>query len=345
MPRKRITFIIIPPNDGQVQEYKFSSKLLWVGGLVAVAIVSALGYYSTQYHTRVDQQALLEELRVENDQLMTGLGQARRELADLGGLMAVLADDDQKLRYWHQMPPLTADERLGGMGGFDLPEDLPEDYTRLPARKRSMLEDMSARIYRMQREARLQQESFELLSSKFQESEDGLKLIPAISPVPKDYTWKSSPFGRRKDPFTGLPAFHSGIDIAGRQGTPVYATADGMVVYAYSDTRLGNVVVIAHDQFETGVDGQTRRLQAGIYRTEYGHMEKMLVKKGEWVRRGQHIGSMGNTGRSTGPHLHYAVRYQDRSRSRDRGYVDPETFLLDWPKDDRVTGWMSRADE
>lgn len=345
MPRKRITFIVIPPNDGQVREYKFAARILWIGGLMAVALVAALGYYSVHFHTRVDQRALLSELRLENDQLVTGLDQSRRELADLEGLMAVLADDDQKLRYWHQMPPLTAEERLGGMGGFDTPDDLPEDYTRLPVRKRNMLEDMSARIYRMQREARLQQESFELLSRKFQESEEGLKLIPAISPVPKDYTWKSSPFGRRTDPFTGLPAFHSGIDFAGRQGTPIYATADGMVVYAYEDVRLGKVVVVAHDPAEVGEDGKVVRTQAGIYRTEYGHMEKILVKKGDWVRRGQQIGAMGSTGRSTGPHLHYAVRYQDKRRSRNKGYVDPETFLLDWPKDDRVTGWLSRADE
>lgn len=345
MPRKRITFIVIPPNDGQVQEYKFSSKLLWIGGLIAIALVASLSYYSIHFHTRVDQQAQLDELRLENDQLMTGLDQARRELAGLEGVMSVLADDDQKLRYWHQMPPLTVDERLGGMGGYDTPEDLPEDYTRLPVRKRHMLEDMSARIYRIQREARLQRDSFELLSTKFQESEDGLKLIPAISPVPKDYTWKSSPFGKRTDPFTGVPAFHSGIDFAGRQGTPIYATADGMVVYAYEAARLGNVVVIAHDQGAVGDGGQVVRTQAGIYRTEYGHMDKILVKKGDWVRRGQQLGTMGSTGRSTGPHLHYAVRYQDRKRSRNKGYVDPETFLLDWPKDDRVTGWLSRTEE
>ncbi|MFH1567179.1 MAG: M23 family metallopeptidase, partial [Gemmatimonadota bacterium] len=174
-------------------------------------------------------------------------------------------------------------------------------------------------------------------------SEDGLKLIPAISPVPKDYTWKSSPFGRRKDPFTGLPAFHSGIDFAGRQGTPVYATADGFVVYSYEDGRLGNVVVLTHDPAETGADGRMVRTKTGIYRTEYGHLQRVLVRNGDWVKRGQQVGNMGSTGRSTGPHLHYAVRYQDRGRGPNRGYVDPETFLLDWPKDDRVTGWLAKA--
>ncbi|MFH1566967.1 MAG: hypothetical protein ABIL09_03140, partial [Gemmatimonadota bacterium] len=216
MPRRRFTFIVIPPNDGQVQEYRVAARLLWSAGLAVATLAVALGFFAFQYHTRVDQRSALAELRLENTQLTAVLDQAHRELGELEGRMAVLAEDDAKLRYWHQMPPLTSEERLGGMGGVDLPEDLPEDYTRLPARKRSLLEDMSARIYRLQREARLQEESFELLTSRFQESEDGLKLIPAISPVPKDYTWKSSPFGRRKDPFTGLPAFHSGIDFAGR---------------------------------------------------------------------------------------------------------------------------------
>ena len=78
----------------------------------------------------------------------------------------------------------------------------------------------------------------------------------------------------------------------------------------------------------------------GIYRTEYGHMEKFLVKKGQRVSRRDTIGTMGSTGRSTGPHLHYAVRFQDRRLGKYKGYEDPKQFLLDeTPGDAKVANW------
>jgi len=345
MPRKRITFIVIPPNDGAVREYKFAPRLVWIASAASLLLIAALGYYSFHFHTTVDQTAILSELAQENTQLVNGLQLVRGEVDELERVMADLADDDQILRAWHELPPLSADERAAGTGGRELPgDDRPEDYTRLPERKRALLEDMNSSIYRLQREATLQKESFELLSALFQQSKEELKFIPAMSPVPKGTAWKSSHFGNRPDPFTGEPAFHSGLDFAGRKGSPIYVTADGVVVYAYEHNLLGNTIVIAHNRVRTDSDGN-RTTVPGVFRTEYGHLEKMLVKKGEWVRRGQQIGTMGNTGRSTGPHLHYAVRYQDWRRLRHRGYVDPEKFLLDWPRDDTVTGWMSRVDE
>ena len=79
----------------------------------------------------------------------------------------------------------------------------------------------------------------------------------------------------------------------------------------------------------------------GILRTEYGHLNKLLVKKGDRVVRGQVVGLMGNTGRSTGPHLHYAVRYQDRRRGGASGYyLDPKDYLLDSDSDDRASAWV-----
>ena len=115
----------------------------------------------------------------------------------------------------------------------------------------------------------------------------------------------SSHFGRRKDPFTGKPAFHTGIDIVGYPGTPVKATADGKVIYAGNHSGYGKVVVIRH----------------GFgYSTLYGHLKKIEVRAGQKVKRGQIIGYLGNTGRSTGPHLHYEVRRYGR-------YLNPSRYI------------------
>jgi len=104
----------------------------------------------------------------------------------------------------------------------------------------------------------------------------------------------TSNFGVRSDPFTGRSRMHKGIDIPGPAGTPVYATADGIVAVSQWMNGYGNLVEISH-----GNDTQTR----------YGHLSKLMVKPNQRVQRGEMIGLMGSTGRSTGSHLHYEIRF------------------------------------
>lgn len=104
--------------------------------------------------------------------------------------------------------------------------------------------------------------------------------------------WLSSTMGRRKDPFTGAPDFHRGIDIAGMKGRPIYATASGEVATVGVQGNYGKRVVIDH-----GFGLETR----------YGHLLSYTVKEGDWVERGDQVGRMGKTGRTTGYHLHYEV--------------------------------------
>lgn len=326
MHRKRFIFILIPPNDGQVQEYRLTPRILAIASMVAFLFLCAFGYYFTGYYARADHQEDLAQLRAENGELLRSVEHTRGVVSQLEKTMVVLREDDEKLRNYHQMEPLSADERLAGAGGAD---ESPQFSYALPARKRAVLEDLNANILRLQREAKIQEESFSLLENKFRESEEGWKHFPTISPVSSDHSWVSSRFGYRSDPFTGRSAFHSGVDFAGRTGTPVYATADGTVNDAYRDTGLGNLVVIDHGIEVTDESGKTYKKE-GIYQTEYGHLEKILVVPGQRVNRGQQLATMGNTGRSTGPHLHYAVLYKDRRMGR-KGYVDPENFILDLP--------------
>jgi len=340
MPRQNITFIIIPPNDGQVREYKFASRLLWIGSLFALAIVSALGYYSLDFHTRIDQTAQLSELEAQNEQLERSLNGARRDLGLLEQDMGQLALQDQRLRDFHEMEPVRDESGGLGVGGPDLPTDLPEDYTSLPPLKQALLADLSMRIDALKRETLYQRASFAALEDTFRNNEANLRFLPAVWPVDRKKTWKSSDFGSRTDPFTGRVAKHSGVDIAGRTGLKVWATADGVVAFAYEDKHLGKVVVVNHNPEVIDEDGNVS-YRPGILRTEYGHLNELLVNKGDHVTRGQVVGLMGSTGRSTGPHLHYAVRYQDRRRGGSAGYyLDPKDFLLDSDDDDRASAWV-----
>ncbi|RVT91233.1 M23 family metallopeptidase [Sphingomonas crocodyli] len=138
---------------------------------------------------------------------------------------------------------------------------------------------------------------------KLDAMEKGVISIPSIKPL-ADFTFTSA-FGVRRDPFRGGAAMHAGIDLASKTGTPIYATADGMVNRAEWFGGYGNCVEVEHGK--------------GIS-TRYGHMSKIVAHPGQRVHRGDLIGYVGSTGRSTGPHLHYEVRIDGRA-------VNPIPFL------------------
>ena len=130
-----------------------------------------------------------------------------------------------------------------------------------------------------------------------------LASVPSITPVDG---WITSGFGQRSSPFTGEPAVHRGIDVAAPMGTPINAPADGVVVFSGTRSGFGNFVLIAHGY--------------GVV-TGYGHNEQNLVSPGQVIHRGDQIATVGRSGRSTGPHLHYEVSVNGRT-------VDPMKFIL-----------------
>lgn len=140
---------------------------------------------------------------------------------------------------------------------------------------------------------------------KLDQLQDGVIAVPSDKPVRTNVSFTSG-FGVRSDPFHAGAAMHPGIDLAGSYGTPIYATADGTVLRAgWNSGGYGNLVEIDHGRGIT---------------TRYGHMSAILVQAGEHITRGQQIGRMGSTGRSTGNHLHYEVRIDGRA-------VNPIPFM------------------
>lgn len=135
--------------------------------------------------------------------------------------------------------------------------------------------------------------------------EESLDTIPQISPTSRRQTRLTSGFGYRRDPFTRRGAMHRGLDFKGPIGTPIYAAAKGRVTYVGRMSGYGNVVEIRHGN--------------GVL-TRYAHLSRFVAKPGDMVDVGDVIARLGNTGRSTGPHLHFEVRINDRA-------VNPRPFL------------------
>ncbi len=137
--------------------------------------------------------------------------------------------------------------------------------------------------------------------------ERGLSSVPQV--LPARVKMISSSFGYRRDPFTGAAAMHKGLDFRGPKGAPIYAAAQGRVSFVGRKSGYGNVVEISHGN--------------GLM-TRYAHMSKFIAKRGQTVTAGQTIGAIGSTGRSTGPHLHFEVRINNRA-------VNPRIFLEEAP--------------
>jgi murein DD-endopeptidase MepM/ murein hydrolase activator NlpD len=127
--------------------------------------------------------------------------------------------------------------------------------------------------------------------------------LPTLYPV--DVPYQSSSYGWRMDPIIGKRAFHEGVDFSAAEGEPIYATAGGIVEKAQKWGRYGNLITINH---------------GGGLKTRYAHLSKILVESGQIVNKEELIGLVGNTGRSTGPHLHYEIRLNKKS-------LDPKQYL------------------
>ncbi len=208
---------------------------------------------------------------------------------------------------------LGAEQESPGLGGYPehdpLPPSLPEAHAAVT--KAGQLTTASKALLSLAEE----------LAAFARDNHELTRVVPSICPVPIGQFVLTSPFGERISPFTDATDFHAGIDLAAREGAPVLAAGHGLVVFAgrfplQRDVRwwrYGTVVVVSH---------------GASYITIYAHLEKALVKTGQAVARGDQVGTVGNTGWSTSPHLHYEVRVAHGDG--EAVPIDPRIYILDY---------------
>lgn len=183
------------------------------------------------------------------------------------------------------------------------------DWSRYQFRNtQEMIDELNAELASLKHRVKTQQSSYDTILRMVQSKAQMLACIPAIQPLSnKTLDHIASGFGYRIDPIYKTPKLHTGLDFAAPQGTPVYATADGKIESAtFDDGGYGNHVVINHGYG---------------YETLYGHMVRIKARQGEKVKRGEIIGWVGSTGKSTGPHCHYEV-------IRNGVKIDPVHFFF-----------------
>ena len=180
----------------------------------------------------------------------------------------------------------------------------------IPVQDLSMGE-LSGQLDALSRHMENRQDYMGILENRLFDARIKKKLMPTVRPV--DVDWNASSFGWRIDPITGQNAMHEGVDFLVDTGTPVHAAAGGLVIAAQSHAQYGYMIDIDH-----GNDFSTR----------YAHNSKLLVKVGDLVQRGQIIAESGSTGRSTGPHVHFEVRFKGVAQNPNRFLKVPATTAM-----------------
>jgi murein DD-endopeptidase MepM/ murein hydrolase activator NlpD len=224
-----------------------------------------------------------------------------KKIGTLKSDIIALHEFEKKIRVIANVERPADQDAVFGIGG-SMPGDLDTDLP-LTEKHSSLLRQMHAQVEHLHEASAVQKEAFEELHDYLQSQKSLLASTPAIWPTTG---WLSSGFGYRISPFTGLKEFHRGIDIATRMGTPVIAPADGTVASTRTNGGLGKCLVIKHGH--------------GMV-TRYGHLKEYLVEPGTRVKRGDKIALVGNTGRSTAPHLHYEVHLNGIA-------VNPTKYIL-----------------
>ncbi len=264
-------------------------KVLWtiLSGLVFASITLFVGYHFFGSPKEKMLQREVAQYELQYELLNDRLNQLQVVLDDIQNR------DDNIYRIIFEAEPIPSSTRKAGFGGSNR-------YARLDGYKNSeVIIKTAERIDKVASQLYVQSRSFDEVYTMAKSKGEMLQSIPAIQPLNnKDIKYVSSYFGYRIHPIYKRKMFHDGIDLTAQIGTPIYATGDGTIIEAKrSSDGYGKKIVIDH----------------GFgYKTVYAHLSGFKVKRREKVKRGQIIGFVGNTGISTGPHLHYEVQYNGR---------------------------------
>jgi murein DD-endopeptidase MepM/ murein hydrolase activator NlpD len=288
MTREFYTLIVVPHAAAKFRKFQVPVRFAkWTAGVAGALLLAGSGMLV--HYTRIAYEVTeLRKLQAENRMLTAKTQEYEQNAGRLQAKVTQLQGLVTKLGVMAglEQPPLDAPAGVGGVSGFE---------TSVPGHPSLLSMDRKLEVLT---EKSVQLEEF------YQDQTVLLASTPSIWPV-RGYL--SAGFGQRRDPFTGQRDFHPGLDVSSPIGTRVQAPADGLVISVGVQGGYGNALVIDHGY--------------GVV-TRYGHLSGFNVKPGQRVKRGDLIAFVGNTGRSTGPHLHYEVWVRDQAQN-------PIHYILD----------------
>ena len=308
---KKYKLIVLKDNDLNMKEINTYKVFFMFISLAFIFLsVVLVAFYSTDIREIVSFSDIRRHQQ-NNSILEQKIVQQKKQIDQLLKEVISLRNRDENLRRLLKLPSINDDIRKLGIGGgssLDSIKELNDLNYLLP--KEFDLDILPKNLDFVERSVNLEKLSYAEIEHSVNENLDYFLHYPAIYPVPSGKKSMSSRYGYRIDPFTKKRRFHEGDDFSCKVGSPVVATADGVVKVSKRYGSFGNYIEIDH---------------GNGYVTAFAHLSKRLVKKGDKINRGEQIGTVGNTGRSTAPHLHYEVQYNKKHVNPNEFYFDIQT--------------------
>lgn len=289
MDKKFLSLIIVPHNKGKFKTITFSEKKIKFFKGIAIFFFTALIIFLVDYFTMNVTRQKYRDLNEENARLKETIVQYKYSTSNLKTTIDHFESYAKKLNVMAGLKSPDVLEVEPGIGGGGNDQEI-SSLNSPPDRGLNSLQSIRQKAVKIEN-------NLNTLTHFFENQTLKLSATPSIWPT-KGYL--SSAYTWRNDPFTGKWTFHKGIDIATNSGNPVVATADGVVIQRKYDKIGGNTIKIKH--------------MFG-YTTVYCHLSKFLAKVGQKVKRGEAIGLVGETGKARGPHVHYEVRLNGKTKN------------------------------
>ena len=317
--QKKYTLMFVSNTASSLKRVSISQKDIYMGIFISSFLVISLLVFLTDYFQMNVDQWKLTSLKTENQKLEKKLAGVEKSFKELETKVQQMTDLSRKLKLITTFSPKHKNSSHTGYGKVSLDSQIlnlsqparnlsHEDHIKdkPPMLTDSKNNNIEIRIEKLKETNQLVKQDFWQIYSDLLEKQEFMNNTPSILPA---RGWISSTYGYRNETVfvDHQPQFHKGLDIATARGEPVISTADGKVVYVgYDESGYGNLLIIDHGY---------------NLKTYYAHLSTIKVKIGDTVNRGEEVASVGNTGKSTGPHLHYEVRIFGQS-------VDPEHYIL-----------------
>ena len=309
------TLLIMSSATGKkITQFSYPVFLCWVLFVIAGAMLYGLGEGTWSIYQNHKTTIRANYLERENQLTQVKMKDQKQEIKYLCGQLKKLQDQAVYIQNYLGLNPTGTGKAKGkigqGGGGGGSEQFSTQPFSSHVLEKQTLppVPDVAHPVQISHQNISQLDKDLEQIIVSLEKRQHELEHTPSICPVAPHKSWISCGYGMRNSPFTGKKQFHAGIDIAGWKGTPIMAPAKGKVYFAKNWGSMGLTIKIKHNS---------------TYYTTYGHLHKAAVKKGQVVDRGEIIGYMGNSGRSTGYHLHYEIRKNDKR-------IDPFSYMVDW---------------